>query len=195
MTIHSIMTFTGLLMLLAGVAQPATININLNPALLSGSPGATLTFTGTLMNSTSSTVFLNGAGINLAGFSPANEDTSLFFASAPLSLAGNASTSTIGLFAINVPSPFAAGPYQGTFTVLGGADGNAQDVLGSTAFTVQVSDAGTSMPEPCSTILIGSGGLLWFACRRVRRARTTSRPGRLRSLRSIARADGGNHLL
>lgn len=158
----------GLLVLLAAMSHAATVNVNLDSAPLSGAPGTALTFTGTLMNTTSSTVFLNAAGINLAGFSPLNEDTGPFFTNAPLFLAGGASTPTIGLFAINIPNPFAAGQYQGTFTVLGGADGNAQNTLGSSNFTVQVTN-GPTVPEPGSEVLftLGIAGLVgrWFLVR------------------------------
>jgi hypothetical protein len=158
---HGIAKLTGLIILVAGVGQPASISINLNPAILSGSTGSALTFNGTLTNTATSTIFLNAAGINLAGFSPINEDTGPFFANAPISLAGGASTASIGLFTINIPSLFAAGPYQGTFTVLGGTDGTMQSNLGTANFTVQVA-AGPAIPEPCTTLLVAVGTLVLF---------------------------------
>jgi hypothetical protein len=147
------------LVILASVCPASTITINLNPALLTGLAGTVLTFTGTLDNTSSSTVFLNGAGINLAGFGPTNEDTSLFFANAPLSLAGGASTSTIGLFTIGVPGLFGDGSYQGTFTVLGGANPDALVNLGSANFTVQV------VPEPNYVLLVSVTFLTLFSYR------------------------------
>lgn len=137
----------GSLMLFSGICYADMVNINLASDLLSGSLGSDLTFSGALLNTTGSTVFLNSAGINLAGaFTPADEDTGPFFANAPLSLAAGGSTSVIDLFTIDIPSPFISGQYSGTFTILGGADGNAQDILGSTDFTVQVT--GSTVPEP-----------------------------------------------
>lgn len=53
----------------------------------------------------------------------------------------------IDLFAIDIPAPFVAGRYSGTFGVLGGSDENAQDVLGSVDFSVQVRNTST-VPEP-----------------------------------------------
>ena len=144
----------------AVICHAATININLTPPLLSGFPGSTVTFSGTLTNTTASTVFLNFAGINLSGgFTPADLDTGPFFANAPLSLAAGESTPRIGLFAIDIPNPFADGPYQGTFTVLGGLNANAQNTLGSANFTVQV------VPEPCSVALVGMAFVLFAYAR------------------------------
>jgi hypothetical protein len=138
---------TGSLMLLSGICYADMVNINLTVSLLSGSSGSAVTFDGTLLNTTGSIVFLNSAGINLAGaFTPPDEDTGPFFADAPVSLAAGASTSVIDLFSIDIPGPFMPGQYPDTFTILGGADVNAQDILGSTEFTVQVS--GSTVPEP-----------------------------------------------
>jgi hypothetical protein len=80
------------LFVVTGVGQADVIDITLNSALLAGDPGSALIFGGTLTNADGSTVFLNGAGLNLAGFSPANEDTSPFFVNAPLFLDGGVST-------------------------------------------------------------------------------------------------------
>ena len=133
-------------MILCGVCRADTVNIDLTSALLSGPPGTVLTFNGTLSNTSASTVFLNSAGINLSGaFTPADEDPTPFFVNAPISLDAGDSTSAIDLFTIDIPDPFTPGLYSGTFTILGGADGNAQDILGSADFTVQVTSAA---PEP-----------------------------------------------
>ncbi len=172
---NAIPMLAGLIVLITGLAQAATINISLNPAVLSGSSGTALTFLGTLANTANSTIFLNAAGINIAGFAPINGDTGPFFANAPISLAGGASTSAIGLFTISIPNAFAAGPYQGTFTVLGGVDGNAQGNLGSANFTVQVGGAPT-VPEPGTAILMALGAMVvfgrgWRIQRRCRRSR------------------------
>jgi|SRR5579872_1791047 len=154
--------------LFSGLCQADTISINLTSTFLSGSPGSTIPFGGILSNTTGSTLFLNSAGINLAGpFSPADEDTSPFFSNAPLFLAGGDSTLVIDLFAIHIPGPFIAGPYSGTFTVLGGVDGNAQDTLGSADFTVQVANV-NSVPEPSSRSLLIAACLTLLAFRAAR---------------------------
>ena len=158
-------TLVLVLVILATGGSAAAISINLMPALLTGQPGTALTFSGILANTAISPVFLNGAGINLGGFAPANEDLSPFFANAPLSLAGGGSTSSIGLFTIGIPNPFSSGTYQGTFTVLGGADENALVNLGAANFTVQVIP-GQVTPEPSAAVLLGVG---WLALRAFQR--------------------------
>jgi len=143
----------GSFLLSAMLCNADTINIDLMPALLSGSPGSTILFSGTLSNTSSSTVFLNSAGINLSGgFTPADEHTGPFFVNAPLFLNAAGSTPAIGLFTVDIPDSFAKGPYLGTFSILGGANGNAQDIVGSVNFTVQVV---SPVPEPNSSILLG----------------------------------------
>lgn len=153
-----------LFVLLSGICRADTIGVSLTSTVLSGSPGSALTFSGILANLTGSTVFLNSAGINLVGpFTPADQDTSPFFANAPLFLTGNGSTPVIDLFTINIPNPFAAGTYIGTFTVLGGADGDAQDVVGSVNFAVQ------AVPEPAVDSLLIAALLMLLVFQVVRR--------------------------
>ena len=121
------------------------IAVSLDPPLLSGVPGTSLTFSGTLLNSTGATLFLNSVELNLSGgFLPTDEDTTPFFVNAPLFLGGNASTLSIDLFTISIPNYVVQGPYSGTFDLLGGADENAQDTIGEENFTVQVAN----VPEP-----------------------------------------------
>src|SRR2546425_7535580 len=80
------------------VCNADVITIDLAPALLTGAPGSTVTFSGRLENMTPSTVFLNAAGINLSGgFMPSDEDLNPFFANAPLFLDVGEVTSTIEL--------------------------------------------------------------------------------------------------
>jgi hypothetical protein len=146
----------------AGMCTADAITITLMPGTLPGTPGSVITFGGTLENTMGSTVFLNSAGINLSGgFSPADLDTSPFFANAPFFLLANDVTAAIDLFTIHIPNPFADGSYQGTFAVLGGLDDAAQDIIGSANFTVDVN----SVPEPNSGVLVGGAALVLFLSR------------------------------
>jgi len=157
----------GSFLVLCGICRADTIGITFTSSLLAGPPGSALTFNGTLSNLTASTVFLNSAGINLAGaFTPGDQDTSPFFINAPLSLTGNGATPAIDLFTIDIPSPFTTGSYAGTFTVLGGADANAQDTSGSANFTVQA--GGAPVPEPGAGSLFIAASVVLFAFRLVR---------------------------
>ena len=145
-------SLVGIFLLTAAMCNADTIAVDLMPPFLAGSPGSFITFSGTLSNTTGSTVFFNSAGINLSGgFTPADEDTVPFFMNAPLFLAANDLTQTIDLFTIHIPNPSAAGPYDGSFTVLGGIDENALDIVGSANFTLQVN----TVPEPNTAILLG----------------------------------------
>lgn len=104
--------------------------------------GATLQFFGSITNLTSLTVFLNGDGLSLDG-SPDLSTNDLFFTTVPISLGPGATSGDIELFDVIVSSPLTNPPatYAGTYTLFGGADGNAQDNLGSASFSV-------AAPEP-----------------------------------------------
>ena len=164
---------------LCAICEASPITVDLTSTLLQGCEGSTVTFSGTLSNAASSVIFLNSAGLNLAGgFSAADEDLTPFFNDAPLFLSASASTPVIDLFTLQVPSLFATGSYSGTFTILGGADTNAMDVVGSAGFTIQVVNA-TGVPEPSSGALIAVTGvnmlLAAIVCRRSRRSAELNR--------------------
>jgi hypothetical protein len=117
-----------------------------------GSPGQTLSFFGTLVNNSPDTVFLNSDDLTLNGLSFTVTDN--FFTNVPISLAPSGqpgdSSGNIDLFDVAIANPLLdpAGTYSGSYTVLGGANGSAQDVLGSAGFSV------TSTPEPSSVYLL-----------------------------------------
>jgi hypothetical protein len=141
----------------SAMCRADTITLDLMPPLLSGSQGSIISFSGVLSNTSAASVFLNSAGINLSGgFAATDLDTGPFFANAPLFLIAGDLTPTIDFFSISIPSTFAGGTYQGTFTVLGGADESALDVVGSADFTLEVS----AVPEPNSAVLLSLGVLI-----------------------------------
>jgi hypothetical protein len=137
-------------MLIAVPAKSDIISIALNSATLSGAPGDSLIFEGTLQNLESSIVDLIGCELILLGQFTI-DCTSQFLVFAPFALAPNETTPLpFGMFQIAIDLPFTdpIGPYFGTFTVIGGVDGNVSDILGEAAFTVVVT------PEPGTGILL-----------------------------------------
>jgi hypothetical protein len=141
----------------AATAARADIVVTFDQTTQSALPGATLQFFGNITNDGATTVFLNSDDLNLSGLSFTTND--LFFANAPISLAAGTSSGDIELFDVTLSNPLldAPGVYSGSYNLFGGADGNAQDNLGSTAFSV-----GT-VPEPASFCLLLSGALAAWA--------------------------------
>ena len=140
-------------------AQAATITITLDQPNQVALPGTTVDFFGTITNTTAGTIFLNGDDLNLAGISFSTTDQP-FFDNAPFFLAPGANSGDIELFEVSVASPLldTAGFYAGSFDIKGGIDGNAQDVLGSTSFSVNTaSTAPSAVPEPATLTLLLTG--------------------------------------
>jgi hypothetical protein len=137
----------------AAAANILPITVAFDQLDQTGMPGQTLQFFGTLTNTTADPVFLNSDDLNPTGLSITSTD--LFFANVPLSLApaGQAGDSSgdIELFDLTLTASLrdATGTYPGTYTLLGGADGNAQDIVGSAGFSVT-----TVTPEPSTIYLL-----------------------------------------
>ena len=141
------------LSLVCGAAGWAsTFSVDFDQVQLSGAPGDTLTFSGTLTNNTGATVYLNGAGLTLAGFDPSDYDASDFLFNAPLTLDDGTTSADFNFFTVSIPNGFSAGQYLGTLDVQGGPGSTDDSLLGSGDFAVNVTDS--SAPEP------GSFGLL-----------------------------------
>jgi hypothetical protein len=152
----------------AAAANTLPITIAFDQPDQIGVAGQTLQFFGTITNTTSDIVFLNSDDLNPTGLSITSND--LFFANVPLFLApsGQAGDSSgdIELFDLTLSAPLrdAATTFPGTYTLLGGADSNAQDILGSASFSV-------TTPEP-STVYLLLGTLLAVSIRVLFRVRT-----------------------
>ncbi|HZP84608.1 MAG TPA: hypothetical protein VFB21_23435 [Chthonomonadaceae bacterium] len=151
------------LLIVFPVLAHAQLDFTLDPAAQAGKPGDTLTFTGTLKNTGTTTLFLNGDNFTLPGTGLSLDDTA-FLTGAPLSLDGGESYTGPFfdiLFDPNAPPQ----SVSGTFSVLGGADENALDTLASQNFGVAV------VPEPMASLnlLMGLGLLGSRGWRRVRK--------------------------
>lgn len=134
-------------------AHASIIGVSLVPSPLTGSPGDTLTFQGTLFNSSGAAIWINEVSINLAGFDPSNVDPTDFILSATGLLLAGSSVGPVDFFAVTIPEPFGAGHYLGSVTVQGGATASDDAVLGTANFQVNVSTSGATVPEPSSLIL------------------------------------------
>ena len=158
-------TFINLIALtaLAVAGSQTDINITFDNAAQSGMAESTLQFFGTITNMGSTPVFLNGDSLNLAGGSDFTTND-LFYTNVPVSVAAGGSSGDIELFDVTVASPFVdtLTTYNGTYTLLGGVDGGAQDLLAEGAFSVNVT------PEPGYFALLGIGLVLitWLHRRR-----------------------------
>jgi hypothetical protein len=113
--------------------------------------GGSLTYGATVSApaSNGAALFLNGDSFNVTA--PVTLNDSDFFSNFPLSLAPGTSF-TGDLFVLTAPpnSPF--GTFLGTFTLLGGANGNASGTLGTVNFSLT-----TIAPEPSSIVLLLTG--------------------------------------
>jgi hypothetical protein len=129
-------------------AYADTLSIVLTNPVQSTKVGNTLSFSATVTNTTGGDVFLNGDGFNVTA--PGLLDDSGFWSNFPFELTPGQSVSDV-LFTVNIAATAPYQTYLGSFTILGGADGSAQDILGSANFEVD------AVPEPSTFLLLGSG--------------------------------------
>ena len=135
----------------SAAAHADTVTFTLtNPNGFAVVTGGSLTYDATVSApaSNSAAVFLNGDSFNVTA--PITLNDSDFFSNFPLSLAPGTSF-TGDLFVLTVPPGTAFGTFLGTFTLLGGADGNASNPLGTVNFSL------TTTPEPTSILLLLTG--------------------------------------
>jgi hypothetical protein len=131
------------------LAASGAASVSMDSSALAGLPGATLTFSGTLANSSGSGQYINGAEVILNGFNSTNFDLTSFLINAPLFLTNGTASSSFDFLTVTIPAQFASGPYSGQLGVFGGSTSSAQNLLGIVNFTVQVAGTVTSGSGPC----------------------------------------------
>jgi len=146
------------IMLLPIAAQADPITLSLTPNTQTGVPGSLLTFGGSLTNTSTSLLFINGLNLQLNAPSGSfTLDDSAFFINVPPQLLAGQSTNTIPLFTVTLGNGVLPGTYTGSLTILGGLTGADFNDLGSQFFQITVQSPTDPVPEPATIILLGTG--------------------------------------
>ncbi len=148
---------TAALLAVPGLATAASVQIDLDFYTANLSPGDSVTFSGTISNLESSSMYLNGCSVNLTGISITG-DCIDFLINAPLSLDPlQSGIPTFLMFAISANFPYldSAGPQNGSFDILGGEGPSDLNLLGTANFSVDV-----QTPEPSGALLVVPTGIV-----------------------------------
>jgi PEP-CTERM motif len=140
------------LSLVSSNVRASDLFLQLDSPTLTGGPGDTLTFSGTIVNNDDFAIDLNGIDISLNGMFT-TDNTLFFFGPASIDAPPGTETVDFELFSVTVNDPYTdpLGIQTGTATILGNVetngmpDLNAQNPLGSATFNVDV-----TTPEPSS---------------------------------------------
>jgi predicted secreted protein len=128
---------------------------------VTGAPGQDVTVFGTISNTGTALVFLNGEGFSLGSASLLNGDVTNFFANAPASLAGGTNSGLIALFSFDIAPGTAPGVYDENFLqLLGGAGKFDQNDIADAEFSVTVKSNMVPEPGTIGMIALGLVGLL-----------------------------------
>lgn len=158
------------------LAHANTLTFTLNNANQTATPGDTVTFQATVAANAGNTADLYLNGLSGNSDSTLAVDETDFLNNFPFTLSAG-DTLTGDIFTVTLPLGAVSGAiYTGSVSLQGGADGSAQDILGSADFSVNVlAVSGAQVPEPCSIFLLGTG-LAGLAASRYRRTSATA-PG------------------
>jgi hypothetical protein len=133
-------------------SSDGSVIVTITPHTQTGMSGDILSYSATIQNDLTGTVFLNGDGINLFASGVVADDTPFLF-NAPLSLGPGAMWSgEVFTLTIGATTPFLT--YDGFFDIFGGPDPTALDVIGSGPFQLVV--RGQGVPEPSNDLVLFS---------------------------------------
>jgi hypothetical protein len=141
--------------LTSGPAVGDVITLTLSNGTVSTTPGSTITFLASAVNTGSQLLNLNGDGSSVPA--PLTLDDSAFFNDWPLSLDVSESygvPTPQALFSVTVPLGTTPAVYDGFFEILGGPGPTDADVLGTADFAITVAST-SSVPEPSTIVLAG----------------------------------------
>ena len=159
MMIRLLVHAIALIVLLPTCAFALPLEITFTSSPLNADPGQTVTFSATVLNTTVSTVFLNGDSLSINA--PLFADDTKFFLNFPISLAGLQSVAA-PIFDVTVPPTASSGLYNGHFAILGGGTARDLTTVGSADFVVNV-----RVPEPASGLLLLLGSVALALQRRM----------------------------
>lgn len=156
-TTFTLSTLLALLLVFGTSAFADTLNLSLSNPVQSGAPGSTVSFIATASAPTTNgaTVYLNNDSFNVDSPLALNDDG--FFFGFPFTLDPGDSFTGL-LFSVDIPAGAALTSYNGSFTILGGADGSASDILSTVSFQVNAASSSV-VPEPSSILLLATGFL------------------------------------
>ena len=158
MTIRMTFRALPLFALFSASAFGGPLTINFTSSLLNAGRGQTITFSGSIANSSGAAVFLNGDALNITA--PLTADDTKFFLNSPLSIGPGATTPIFQIFDVTVPSGAPFGLYPGRFDILGGSTPNVLGNVGTATFAVNV------VPEPATVYMLLAAAIFLGLMRR-----------------------------
>lgn len=155
---------------LAPVAAHAqAFTVTFAPATQTVLPGFSTTFSGTITNTTATSLYINGDNIDPLAPGLTTDDMPFYntFGPNPVLLGAGQTYALTDLFTVT-DTTAAIGAYQGQYTIYGGLDPTAADQTGFQTFTVNVPQA--PVPEASTSVslavLLTGGAAMWAFKRR-----------------------------
>jgi hypothetical protein len=157
---RTIAKFVLALSALAACGYAGPLSFTFTSSLLNAAIGQTVTFSATLTNTGTDTLFLNGDSVNIAA--PLLADDTKFLLNTPPSLSAGQSI-TAPILDVRAPIGAAFGLYTGSMSILGGSTPSEFTTQATQTFAVNV------VPEPATAALLiaGLAGFTWMKRRGV----------------------------